>query len=225
MDMADFKSLQMEFEADNEQAMREHDVLMDGGIINQQEAQKAQQALMQQMMTPDPQTGELPQIDPQLLQQSVEAGLEPLLYENMDTHLEVHASYMKSSEFESMPQEIKQQFYKHYELTLNRKMELAAIGAGQPPKVSLQLRSAVGPTVGQKVLESSGIRSLTPDNFLEPPIDTVVVDNKDKPNAPDAAVSGEAQYQQESIDKMIANAALNQQKLDQERAMQAAKRV
>ena len=225
MDMADFKSLQMEFEADNEQAMREHDVLMDGGIINQQEAQKAQQALMQQMMTPDPQTGELPQIDPQLLQQSVEAGLEPLLYENMDTHLEVHASYMKSSEFESMPQEIKQQFYKHYELTLNRKMELAAIGAGQPPKVSLQLRSAIGPTVGQKVLESSGIRSLTPDNFLEPPIDTVVVDNKDKPNAPDAAVSGEAQYQQESIDKMIANAALNQQKLDQERAMQAAKRV
>ena len=213
MDMADFKSLQMEFEADNEQAMREHDVLMDGGIVNQQAANDAQQALMQQMMTPDPQTGETPPIDPQLVQQTVEAGLSPLLYENMDTHLEVHASYMKSAEFESLPPEIKQQFNKHYELTLNRKMELAAIGNGQPPKVSLQLRSAIGPTVGQKLLQTSGIRDLTPDNFLEPPIDTVVVDNKDKPNAPDSQQQGVDKYQQDAINKMISDDALAEQKM------------
>jgi hypothetical protein len=213
MDMADFKSLQMEFEADNEQAMREHDVLLDGGIVNQQAANDAQQALMQQMMTPDPQTGEAPPIDPQLLQQTVEAGLEPLLYENLDTHLEVHASYMKSAEFEGLPVEIKQQFNKHYELTLNRKLELAAIGAGQPPKVSLQLRSSIGPTVGQKVLQSSGIRDLTTDNFLEPPIDTVVVDNKDKPNAPDSSQQGVDKYQQDAINKMISDDALAQQKM------------
>ena len=120
---------------------------------------------------------------------------------------------MKSPEFESLPGELKAQFYKHYELTLNRKIELASVGAGQPPKVSLQLRSAVGPTVGQKILQSSGIRDLTPDNMLEEPIDTVVVDNKDKPNAPVAGQQQIDQYQQDVIQKMIMNDAENQQKI------------
>ena len=227
MDMADFKGVQMEYEADNEQAMREHDILMDGGIINEQAANEAKQALQQQIMNPepDPQTGQMPSMDPETLQDALDAGLKPLLYENMDTHMEAHASYMKSAEFESMPFEIRQRFYKHYELTLERKLELAAIGLGQPPKVTLQLRSAIGPTVGQKVLQSAGIRDLTTDNLLEPSIDTVVVDNKDKPNASDAAQQGVGQYQQDVVDKMIANAAMNQQKVDHERQMQAAKNV
>ena len=41
LDMADFKSLQMQFEADEEQAMREHDKLIEGKIINEPEARKA----------------------------------------------------------------------------------------------------------------------------------------------------------------------------------------
>ena len=96
MDMADFKGLQMQFEADEEQAMREHDKLLDGGIINEQAAKKANEQLMMSIM----QGGE---VDAQMLQQSVEAGLQPLAYENKAVHLEVHSQFMKSAEFEKLP--------------------------------------------------------------------------------------------------------------------------
>jgi hypothetical protein len=47
------------------------------------------------------------------------------------------------------------------------------------------LRGAVGPTTGSKILTQSGIKDVTPEELLEPPLDTVVIDNKDKPNAED----------------------------------------
>lgn len=218
MDMADFKGVQAQYEADEEQAMREHDVLMDGGITNEQAAQQAQQDLMQSMMQ---QGG---QVDPQLLQQSVEAGLQPLLYENLDTHLEVHAAYMKSPEFEAMPSEVRAHFYKHYELTLDRKLQLSQLGSGQPPKVSLQLRGAVGPTVGSKILQSSGLRDLTPDNMLEPPIDTVVIDNKDKPNSTEGAGGAMDQAQLDFLQKIQQNQTENDQKMAAAVQEQAVKR-
>lgn len=215
MDMADFKSLQMQFEADEEQAMREHDKLMDGGIINEQAAKQAQEQLMMSMM----QGG---QVDPQLLQQSVEAGLQPLAYENKAAHLEVHASFMKSAEFESMPSEVKDQFYKHFEFTQAAMQEESA-PTGDAPKVSLQLRGAVGPTVGSKILNQSGVKQVTPQELLEPPLDTVVIDNKDKPNA-EGGTGGEMdQYQMELLQKLQGNQALADQKVANALTEQAVK--
>ena len=204
MDMADFKSLQMQFEADEEQAMREHDKLMDGGIINEQAAKQAQEQLMMSMM----QGG---QVDPQLLQQSVEAGLQPLAYENKAAHLETHASFMKSAEFESMPSEIKDQFYKHFEFT-QAAVQAEAAPTGDAPRVSLQLRGAVGPTVGSKILNQSGVKEVTPQELLEPPLDTVVIDNKDKPNSEGGAGGQMEQYQMDLLQKLQGNQALADQK-------------
>ena len=211
LDMADFKSLQMQFEADEEQAMREHDKLMDGGIVNEQEAQKAQQALMMSMMQGDGQP-----IDPQLLQQSVEAGLSPLAFENKATHLEAHGAYMKSAEFEAMPSEIKAQFYKHYELT-QAAIQAESGPQGDAPKVSLQLRGAVGPTTGAKILTSSGLKDVTPQEMLEPALDTVVIDNKDKPNAPEGAGGQQDQMQLEFLQKLQQEQESNNQKLEFDR--------
>ena len=56
-------------------------------------------------------------------------------------------------------------------------------------------------------------------------VESGVGDNKDKPNAPDSNQQGVDKYQQDVVDKMIANAAINQQKVDHERQMQAAKNV
>ena len=204
MDMADFKSLQMQFEADEEQAMREHDKLMDGGIINEQAAKQAQEQLMMSMM----QGG---QVDPQLLQQSVEAGLQPLAYENKAAHLETHASFMKSAEFESMPSEIKDQFYKHFEFT-QAAVQAETAPTGDAPRVSLQLRGAVGPTVGSKILNQSGVKEVTPQELLEPPLDTVVIDNKDKPNSEGGAGGQMEQYQMDLLQKLQGNQALADQK-------------
>jgi hypothetical protein len=211
LDMADFKSLQMQFEADEEQAMREHDKLIEGGIVNEQAAKQAQEQLMMSMM----QGG---QIDPQLLQQSVEAGLQPLAYENKAAHLETHGAFMKGAEFEALPAEVRNQFYKHYEFT-QAAIQAEATAGGEAPKVSLQLRGAVGPTTGSKILTNSGIKDVTPQEMLEPALDTVVIDNKDKPNAEDTQFAGVSEYQQQTVDKIINNEMLNEQKLAAERNM------
>ena len=207
LDMADFKGVQMQFEADEEQAMREHDKLMDGGIINEQEAKKAQEALMMQIM----QNPQAP-IDPQLLQQSVEAGLSPLPYENKAIHLEAHAAFMKSAEFESLPSEVKDQFYRHFELT-QAAFKVESSPQGDAPKVSLQLRGAVGPTTGSKILSQSGVPNVTPQELLEPALDTVVIDNKDKPNAPEGAGGEIDQMQVDFLQKMQQQQALSDQKM------------
>jgi hypothetical protein len=215
LDMADFKGVQMQFEADEEQAMREHDRLLDGETINEQAAKQAQDALMMQMLQ-DPQAP----IDPQMLQQSVEAGLSPLPYENKAVHLETHGSYMKSAEFESLPFDVKEQFYKHYELT-QQAVQAESSPQGDAPKVSLQLRGAVGPTVGSKMLNQSGVKDVTPQELLEPPLDTVVIDNKDKPNAEGGAGGAQDQYQMELLQKLQGNQALADQKIANSMAEQA----
>ena len=207
LDMADFKGVQMQFEADEEQAMREHDRLLDGQPVNEQAAKQAQDALMMQMLQ-DPQAP----IDPQMLQQSVEAGLQPLAYENKPVHLEAHGAYMKSAEFESLPFEVKEQFYKHYELT-QQAIQAESQPQGDAPKVSLQLRGAVGPTVGSKMLNQSGVKDVTPQELLEPPLDTVVIDNKDKPNSEGGAGGQMDQYQMELLQKLQGNQALADQKM------------
>ena len=107
LDMADFKSLQAQFQADEEQASREHDKLMDGGVVNEAAARMAQEQLMMSMMQVDPNTGQPMPIDPAALQASVEAGLQPLAYENKNIHLEQHGLYMKSPEFEDLPSDVR----------------------------------------------------------------------------------------------------------------------
>jgi len=210
LDMADFKSLQMQFEADEEQAMREHDKLMEGNVVNEQAAMQAQEQLMMSML-------EGGAVDPMLLQQSVEAGLQPLAYENKAAHLETHANYMKSQEFESLPMEIKKQFYRHYELTMQA-IKVEASPTGEAPRVSLQLRGAVGPTAGSKMLNQAGLSDITPQELLEPPLDTVVIDNKDKPNAEAGIVP-----QQEQMQMDLLRSLADQQNAERQLMMQEAR--
>ncbi len=158
--------------------------------------------------------------DPQLLQESLDAGLRPLAYENKQAHLETHAAYMKSAEFETLPIEVKQQFYKHFELT-KQALQDEAMPQGDAPRVSLQLRGAVGPTVGSKILNQSGVKEVTPQELLEPPLDTVVIDNKDKPNAEGGAGGEMDQYQMELLQKLQADQAKQDQQLAFERQKMA----
>jgi hypothetical protein len=238
LDMADFKSLQMQFEADEEQAMREHDKLLDGGAINEQAAAQAEMQVLQMMQQAqqqvdpntgqpmvDPNTGQPVQqggFDPAMLEQLASAGMQPLPYENKSIHLETHAAFMKSAEFEGLPPDAKERFYKHFELT-QQALAQETGPQGQAPKVSLQLRGALGPTVGSKILNQSGVKGVTPEELLEPPLDTVVIDNKDKPNAPDA--NANQQDLQSTLSKMQESEMMHQQKLRQQQEMEAAKVV
>ena len=141
LDMADFKTLQMQFQADEDQAMREHDKLIDGGNVNPAAALQAESQIMMQMQSPqfDPQTGQPVPLDQNMLMQAMDAGLQPLPFENKAAHLETHAAFMKSAEFELLPAEVQTRFFKHYDLT-KQAMQAEAAPMGEPPRVSLQLK-------------------------------------------------------------------------------------
>jgi Bacteriophage head to tail connecting protein len=217
LDMADFKTLQAQFEADEEQAMRENDRLIVGEPINKPAAMKAQQELMMQIDNPqvDPNTGRPAAVTPEALMQVMDAGLAPLPFENHASHLETHALYMKSPEFEDLPLEIQERFQKHYQFTMTAMQESANV-QGQPAKVSLQLRGAVGPTTGSKILTQSGLKGVTPQELLEPPLDTVVIDNKDKPNAESAGGEDIAGLQQDLANKLAEKSAVHEQNMQQQ---------
>jgi len=217
LDMADFKTLQAQFEADEEQAMRENDRLIVGEPINKPAAMKAQQELMMQIDNPqvDPNTGRPAAVTPEALMQVMDAGLAPLPFENHASHLETHALYMKSPEFEDLPLEIQERFQKHYQFTMTAMQESANI-QGQPAKVSLQLRGAVGPTTGSKILTQSGLKGVTPQELLEPPLDTVVIDNKDKPNAESAGGEDIASLQQDLANRLAEKSAVHEQNMQQQ---------
>ena len=217
LDMADFKTLQAQFQADEEQDMREHDKLIDGAVINQAANAQAQQQLMMAMMNPDvdPMTNQPLPMSQELLQQSMDAGLQPLPFENHAAHLETHALYMKSPEFEMLPLDVQERFQKHFMLT-QQALDAKNLPTGEAPKVSLQLRGAVGPTTGSKIIGNSGIKGVTPQELLEPPLDTVVIDNKDKPNAEapgSAAIGG---LQEQLAGKLSEQDAMHQQKMRQQ---------
>jgi len=213
LDLADFDNLQAQFQADEDQAMREHDKLIDGMVINVSAARDAEAQLMNQMQNPefDPATGQPVQMDPTMLQQSMDAGLQPLPFENKAAHLEAHSAYMKSQEFELLPPDVQGRFYKHYELT-QQAVAAEASPPGEAPKVSLQLRGAVGPTVGSKMLTQAGVEGVTPEELLEPPLDTVVIDNKDKPNEGDKTGIDQTKIQQDLLNKIMEQDMVNSQK-------------
>ncbi len=160
LDLADFTGLRAKLEADRNQAQREHERLLSGQPINPTSAMEA-------AMSGDPQAMAM-------------APLAPTPYENEPIHLEEHTTYAKSAEFERLPFEVQQQLKMHIVLT---QQQMAAKQQPQiePPRVSLQTRMAVGPTVGRELLASAGV-DVPPEAMMETPIETVVFDNLDKAN-------------------------------------------
>lgn len=223
LDMGDFRNLQAQFEADEDQAMREHDKLMDGLPVNESAAMDAQNQMMNMMMNPqmDPLTGQPVPPDQNQVAQLMDAGLMPLPFENKAVHLDTHASYMKSVEFESLPSDVKQKFYKHFELTQQAVAQESGPKA-DAPKVSLQLRGAVGPTTGSKILGQAGVNGVTPEEMMEPPLDTVVIDNKDKPNPPDSNAPGDPGAI-DAMNKLQQQEMAHQQALRHQQELNAAK--
>jgi hypothetical protein len=188
LDIADLKGLAAEMAADEDQAQREIDKLIEGGIINPEEVQNAEAAL-QQGKNPD--TGD-PIQSPQEAQQIIKtAGLKPRTGENYDTHLTVLGNFMKSIEFEGLPLETRQDFIQHWNLTLQAKMALPQMPAEpKPVQTTLQLKGTVGPTVAAEILGRSGVPMVTPEQMAEPPLETWVTDSVDKPDT-DAAGPGQ----------------------------------
>jgi hypothetical protein len=115
-------------------------------------------------------------------------------------------------------------FYKHYELTQVALSE-ETVPQGSAPRVSYQFRGAVGPTATSKILAQGGVAGVTPEELLEPSLDTVVIDNKDKPNAEGQPGGQVMDYQQKQLQELITQDSKDQQALNFEREKAAIRRV
>jgi hypothetical protein len=184
LDLADLKSLQSKFQQDEDQAQREHDKLLKGMPLNQVAANGAVGAV--QSGQPNPETGQ--PFDEQTAQQFVQkASVSPNVFDNHAVHVDVHGQMLKSMEFEGLPPEIQQLFTMHFEQHIQALSDQAAQQQPMNPvRTSLQIKSSAGPTATAAILQRSGVKDVTPEVMLEPPLDTMVIDNQDKANAEDA---------------------------------------
>lgn len=177
LDIADLEGLSMIFQADEDQAYREHDRILAGQPVNMISMMNAQTQIESgQAVSPE---GE-PVTDPEAQQQYIQQeSLRPNLFENLQSHLDVHALFMKSPEFESLPMESKQSFITHYQLTQEALAQLPKPIEFKPVTPTLQIKSTAGPTATAKILDRAGI-DVTAEDMQEPPLETWVSDSIDK---------------------------------------------
>ena len=178
LDMADMESVAREFAADEEHATREIQMLIEGRPINET---AMQEAIMQVQQGINPETGEQlqPGEDPNQIVEK--ASLQPLSYENSQTHDNVMHLFMVSIEYESLPPDVKHRFVLHDEAT-KEALQAQNRPAPEPtaPRVSLQLKGTTGPTGAAAILNASGVSEVTPEVMTEPPLETWVTDSMDK---------------------------------------------
>lgn len=215
VDLGDVKGLAAAFAADEEQANRELEKLVQGAPINPEAVEQAMGALQQGM---NPTTGEPLQSEEEAMQVLEEAALQPRVGENYDVHLDVLALFMKGLEFEGLPMDVRMRVIRHFELTQQAKGAVPM--AVEPGKLNtnLQIKATLGPTAASKILSSQGV-ALSPEEMAEPPLETWVSDSVDKPDADASGPGQEANELSQAAQTMIesqvkqADAALSAQLL------------
>lgn len=208
LDVADMDGVLNQLVANEEQAEREHDKLLRGIPLNSSNTQAAIQAVNQGI---NPTTGQPLDSDdnPQKIIQ--QASIQPLPYEDFQAHLNVHKRHMVSAEFENYPPDAQQRFIDHYLATLSAYIQIMEFQFGDPPKVTMQLRSSVSAPAATAVLNKAGV-NVTVDDVDQPPLDTWVVQDTSKPvesgtgNTPMSPVEQLQQMQQSEEQHQLASA-------------------
>jgi hypothetical protein len=178
------KGLAAQYQADEDQAAREHDKLLRGQTINgyaQQDAISMIQGSIQQYGVPvNPQTQQPFGSDEEIQSFLHDTGLQPLSGEDFDSHLFVHRQQMVSLEFESWPMQAQMDLIQHYNNTQAAQAENTA--SGEAPRVTYQIKGTAGAHTSAKILQKAGINT-TPEEEAEEPLSTWVTDSLDKPDA------------------------------------------
>lgn len=189
MGVADTHGVLQRMLADEDMALREHEKLMKGQPLNPQALQEAMQQVQQVMADPsaDPDGDGQPDTPQEKLawaQQTLEqAAVQPFPFEDYQTHLETHASYMKSVEYEKLPPDVQETFVNHYIATLQTMMSLPQLPKEpQAVRTSLQLKGTIGPTAAAEILNRGGVLDVTPEQMAEAPLETGVIDFVDQPD-------------------------------------------
>lgn len=177
LDIADLEGLAAIFQADEDQAYREHEKLLAGQPLNMVAAQQAQMAIQQgEPLGPNQE----PITDENVAQNYImQESMRPQPFENYQVHLDIHALFMKSPEFESLPVELKQAFLTHFQLTQEAFASLPKPIEYKPVNVTYQIKGTTGITGASKILQRAGIE-VTPEEMSEMPMETWVSDKIDE---------------------------------------------
>lgn len=231
LDIADMRSVAAKFAGDEDQAYREHEKLLKGEPLNRPAVDIAIQSIQQGM---NPETGEPLTGDEQEMQLILmNAALMPGPADNHAAHLDVHHDWIVSVEFEALPPQVQQAAFMHYEFTQQELKAMAPQPEGTAPKITLGLHGTLGPTVATKLAEKAGVTT-TPEEWTEPPLETMVQDFVDSPgdasnNPMDQAGTMQELVQSDQMHQVqlaegVAKARLAQEKVKSEQANRGKKR-
>lgn len=178
LDVADMHGVRAKIGAAEDKAMRENDKLLRGEILNPESMQQAV-AYIQQGVNPE--TGQ-PLRDMQEAQGVIQrAILAPTISDNHAIHLDILSSLFDSVEFDGWPMDARQRALTHFELH-QQAAAAPPMPAPKAPQVNLSIHGTMGPTGTAKLLQGAGV-PVTPEEAMELPLESVVIDTIDKPDA------------------------------------------
>ena len=225
VELADLSGVQKYYSSEEELITREHDALLEGRPINMVEVTRAAQAAQNGINI---YTGQKLQSQEEAQQVISDASVMPLTHENSIMHIDGHGLKMKSIEYEGYPIEVQMRFQRHYELTKNKLQSEATKDPRSAPRTSLSLHGTVGPTIASKILGENNI-SASPEEFMEPPLETLVIDSVDKMDQDEAGndpltdIERELALQQSAMDAQLKSAKMTHEiELARQRATSAA---
>jgi hypothetical protein len=181
LDIGDMEGIAEIFNADEDQVARENERIIAGEILNPVAYDQAEQNL-QSGQAMDDQGQPIQPNTPQAQSYLQDQSLQPFPFENLTVHMDRHALFMKSVEFEMLPDDTKQKFVQHWSNTLDYYRKLPPTVQYNAPKTTLQLKGTIGPTGASDILGKSGVYDITPEIMAEPPLETWVSDSIDKPD-------------------------------------------
>lgn len=189
LDPTDTSDIASDNALDEDQALRENDMMVEGRPLNPEEYAKAYGSLQRRL---NPETGQpvTPQDDLKGILER--ASLKPTLVENLQMHMDKHGKVIKSEEFLSFPPDVRQRFLTHFNLTREMWLSLPTMpDKVAAPKVTLTARESVGPTTVAQILRRAGVPEADPQLLAtEPPMENMVADDVDAPDV-DGGAAGQ----------------------------------
>lgn len=178
IDPADLTDTASDLALDEDQALRENKMLLDGEPLNPEEYKKAYASLQRGI---NPETGQQVQLDPQTHQVTDDihgilerAALKPTLIENLQMHLDRHGKVIKSAAFRDYSEDARRRFFEHFQQTRELYLSLPLLPDKMtPPHVTLSLREDVGATTTAQILRRAGVPEADPETIKsEPPLES-----------------------------------------------------
>ena len=172
-DPSDGQDMASDVALDEDQALRENQMLLAGAPLNPEALQQATQAIQQGQ---DPETGQ-PLTQPFDVHAAlIRASLKPTLVENLQVHLDRHGKVIKSKQFQGFPTDARGRFIDHFNQTRDLWLSLPTMPEKvDAPKVSLSLRESVGPSTIAEVLRRAGVPEADPRTVAtEPPMENMI---------------------------------------------------